>query len=139
VDVEAVRWAHGNLTVSDFETVRVMIDKMEVLLAARDDFEAFDLHREIHFRIYAAAGSPVLMAVLLRLHEQSERFRHVAKSVRGTAKSVGDEHRMLLKALRTGTADDAAEIMSAHLLRTLDAIKSARARGRLSRPAASGL
>ena len=46
---------------------------------------------------------------------------------------------MLLKALRTDTADDAAEIMSAHLLRTLDAIKSARARGRLSRPAASGL
>lgn len=126
VDVEAVRWAHGKLTDQDFDAVHTMIDKMQVLLAARDDFEAFDLHRQIHFRIYAGGSSPILMTLLQRLHEQSERFRHVAKSVRGSPKAVAGEHRTLLEAMRTGTADDAAALMTAHLLRTLNAIKRAR-------------
>ncbi len=128
VDVEAVRWGHGHLTDQDFQAVEAMIDKMQMLLSSHDDFEAFDLHRQIHFRIYAAAGSPILLTVLQRLHEQSERFRHVAKAVRGSPKAVAGEHRTLLEAMRTGTAEDAAAVMSAHLLRTLNAIKRERAR-----------
>jgi len=131
IDVEAVRWSHGKVTEENAKTIRAMIDRMEVLLSSHRDFAAFNLHRDIHFRIYQPCESPFLMGILQRLHAQSERFRHLAKPVRGSPKEVSNEHRKLLTAMRTGTAQEAGNLMKDHLQRTLDSIKAARSQTRV--------
>jgi DNA-binding GntR family transcriptional regulator len=131
IDVEAVRWSHGKLTEENAKTIHGMIDRMEMLLSSHRDFAAFNLHRDIHFRIYEPSGSPFLMEILRRLHAKSERFRHLAKPVRGSPKEVANEHRKLLTAMETGTAQEAANLMKDHLQRTLDSIKAGRSQARV--------
>lgn len=126
VDVEAVRWAHGNLSPSDLTDMRRMIDSMERAATRSDYLTAFEVHANIHFRIYEAAGSPVLLDILESLWDETERYRHAVKLVRSDAKSWADEHRRLVDLFERGTPEAAAREMEAQLTKTLKALVKAR-------------
>ena len=126
LDVEAVRLAHGNFTAAELEELRDLVDSMERYALLGDDLTAFAIHTDIHFRIYEAAGSPVLLEILERLWDETERYRHAVKHYRSDPASWGDEHRRLVDLLAQGGAEDAAAEMRAHLTRTLDALTKAR-------------
>ena len=126
VDVEAVRLAHGNLSSQELRELRALIDSMERYAVEGDDLTAFSVHASIHFRIYEAAGSPVLLGILERLWDETERYRHAVKHYRSDPRSWGDEHRRLVDRLEHGEAEGAAAEMRAHLTRTLEALTEAR-------------
>lgn len=71
-----------------------------------------DLNRELHFRIYEMAGSPLLLA-LMRLLWQS--FPQGPQVVRPRDESVS-EHKELIEALRARDADRAQAITQQHIL-----------------------
>jgi DNA-binding GntR family transcriptional regulator len=71
-----------------------------------------ELNRRLHFRIYEAAGSAMLLA-LLRLLWRS--FREGPQAIRPLKQSVG-EHEALLEALRWADADAAERITRDHIL-----------------------
>jgi DNA-binding GntR family transcriptional regulator len=126
LDVEAVRLAHGNFTPAELSELRELVDSMERYALEGDDLTAFAIHTNVHFRMYEAAGSPVLLAILERLWDETERYRHAVKHYRSDPASWGEEHRRLVDLLDHGTAKEAAEEMRAHLTRTLDALTKAR-------------
>lgn len=127
LDVEAARLAHGKLAKEELDELRGLIDEMERHALSGDDLASFAVHTQIHFRIYAAAGSAVLLGILEGLWDETERYRHAVKHHRSDLRSWGEEHRRLVDLLERGTADEAAEEMRMHLTRTLDALTKARA------------
>jgi DNA-binding GntR family transcriptional regulator len=126
LDVEAARLAHGNFTAAELAELRDLIDSMERYALDGDDLTAFAIHTNIHFRIYEAAGSPVLLEILERLWDETERYRHAVKHYRSDPASWGEEHRRLVDLLERGSPKEAADEMRAHLTRTLDALTKAR-------------
>jgi DNA-binding GntR family transcriptional regulator len=126
LDVEAVRWAHGNISAADIAELRHMIDAMERSAKRGDFLNAFSIHTQIHLRIYEAAGSRVLLAILGNLWDETERYRHAVKLVRSDIPSWADEHRRLIDLLETGSADAAAKEMKSQIERTLEALLAAR-------------
>jgi DNA-binding GntR family transcriptional regulator len=76
------------------------------------DSEVTELNRRFHFKIYEAAGSAMLLA-LLRLLWQS--FQQGPQVIRPLKQSISD-HEALLDALRRADADAAERITRAHIL-----------------------
>ena len=134
LDVEAVRRATGHLAKAELDEIRSLIASMEHFAVSGDDLRAFEVHAEIHFRIYRAARSPAMLSILERLWDETERYRHAVKHYRSDARSWAEEHRRLADLLEFGTADEAAGEMTAHLTRTLNALLEARASADESSP-----
>jgi DNA-binding GntR family transcriptional regulator len=78
----------------------------------RDDFRA--AHREFHFGIYACTGNDWMVRTIRVLYDNCERYRTTATWSRDP-KDAASEHRVMLDALREARADDAAQLVLAHL------------------------
>jgi DNA-binding GntR family transcriptional regulator len=126
LDVEAVRRASGHLSKPELDELRSLVASMEHYAVRGEDLEAFKIHGDIHFRIYRAARSPAMLAILERLWDETERYRHAVKHHRSDARSWAEEHRYLIDLLEKGTPEQAADEMRAHITRTLDALCEAR-------------
>jgi DNA-binding GntR family transcriptional regulator len=126
LETEAVRLAHPNLDGEAYTEMRRMIDEMEAHALSGAEFAAFAVHHRIHFAVYDASGSPILVSILSRLWDETERYRHAVKHFRSDTRSWSSEHRRLVDLLETGTPDAAAEEMRSHLTRTLEALLRAR-------------
>jgi DNA-binding GntR family transcriptional regulator len=126
IDVEAVRWAHGNLAASDLDAMRRMVDSMERAATRGDYMAAFAAHARFHFLLYDGAASPVLLGILESLWDETERYRHAVKLVRSDPKSWADEHRRLIDLLEDGSPEAAAREMKNQLTKTLETLVAAR-------------
>ena len=124
LDCEAVRLAHGKLAGEQLKLIHVEIDRMEQASEAGNDQEAFRLHSDMHFRIYQASGSDVLVRILRGLWDQGERYRNAVRNYRNISAWV-EEHRVLVKLLERGTPEAAQLEMRAHVARTRDALLAA--------------
>lgn len=81
--------------------------------AAGEDPEAYGpLNRDFHFKIYAVAGSPLLLSLMRLLWNSMPTGPHVARS---HDESVG-QHHALLDALGRHDGDSAEEVMRGHIL-----------------------
>lgn len=137
VEPEAVRLAHDRLAAPDYAELRRLTDDMERHALADDDLMAFEIHAELHFLIYRAAGSPALLGIVERLWDETERYRHAVKHYRSDARTWATEHRHLIGLLEGSDVDASVEEMRAHLTRTLNALCAAR-RFEAERRAAGG-
>jgi len=122
LDVEAVRLAHGKFTPNDLNEIRALIDAMEERSLAGDVLGAADAHTAVHFSIYSAADSPVLLDILRRLWDEMTRYRHAIRNYRGNHRAWANEHRRLVDLLEHGDADSAAAEMVAHIERALEVL-----------------
>lgn len=123
LDAFAARQAVGRLHPAD-------LDRLEdVLVRMRDASEAGDfatrrrLHRQFHFGLYNAVGSPWLDRLLSSLWETSERYQRLSSRVRGSTSDVLKEHGLILEAIRAHDADAAEARMREHLQRTEDSVR----------------
>ena len=123
LDAFAARQAVGRLDP-------LALDRLEeVLVRMRDATEAGDmatrrrLHRQFHFGLYNAAGSPWLDRLLASLWETSERYQRLSSRVRGSTSDVLKEHGLILEAVRAHDADAAEARMREHLQRTEDSVR----------------
>lgn len=84
----------------------------------------FDLNRRLHRAVYAASGNQVLVEVLDRLWDMSDRYRLIVLRDRG-ARSAQAEHHDIVHAVVERDADKAAELMREHVLQSLQTLREA--------------
>lgn len=88
----------------------------------RELSEYFHFNQEIHRRIIAAAGNPVLAALYANLDSRLKRMRYSANmSKRDRWGEAMREHEAILDALIRRAGDELGEIMYAHILHKCDA------------------
>lgn len=94
-------------------------DVMEQALAATDGVEAWDelllVDRTCHEQVWLASKNRFLVTTLEMLYTQSERLWHQYVRDVSDLKTALDEHREILRALRSGDANGAAVIIEAHV------------------------
>jgi DNA-binding GntR family transcriptional regulator len=106
----AVSLAATRVTPADLDALEALNDQLSS--CSDRDPHASELNRRFHFRLYEAARSPLLLA-LLRLLWHS--FPQGSRIVRPLSESV-DQHRLILAALRRGDREIAESITRRHIL-----------------------
>jgi DNA-binding GntR family transcriptional regulator len=120
----AVALAATRVTPADLDALEVLNDQLG--MCSDRDPHASELNRRFHFRLYEAARSPLLLA-LLRLLWHS--FPQGSRIVRPLSESV-EQHRQILTALRGGDQQTAETITRRHILEArLGALASSGASG----------
>jgi DNA-binding GntR family transcriptional regulator len=126
----AIGAAHGKLSEGDFADIRKMTDTLERAAFDGDHITPYALHRKIHFRIYEATGSRVLLRMLEILWDEIGRYHHLLMPFTRTREDIEawvDDHRRLTDLLEHGTADEAVEEMKAIITRWSEPLLEARA------------
>lgn len=72
-------------------------------------------HREFHFALYVACGSPWLLRFCEMLIAQGERYRRKFVVYRHIDRQISDEHKALLDACLSRDADRATDILERHI------------------------
>src|SRR6185369_6037925 len=112
---EAMRRAHGRLSAEEFAEIRRMIDEMERIALDGDHVAAYAVFRQLHFRIYQATGSRLLLRILDIIWDELARIHYNLKPFTRTRKHVQrwvSDQRKLIDVLEKGTADAVAEQMA---------------------------
>jgi DNA-binding GntR family transcriptional regulator len=113
IDSLAVRLAVPNLIETDLAALE---EAFAGLTAAgiRQDWSGFrQHHRDFHFGIYHASGSPWILHFLNMLWDNSVRYQII--SMTRTAEQRAREHGLILAACREGNAEAAADLMRDHI------------------------
>lgn len=101
----------------------------EDLTRARDTLKAYDaafrkgevtawgkLNWEFHATLYAPADRPFTMAVVQRLHQQSDRYLRMQLVLTHGETRASDEHRSILAAAADRDVRQASQLMRQHIL-----------------------
>jgi DNA-binding GntR family transcriptional regulator len=109
-----VELAAQNITEEDLDEIEALAAEME---AERDDRDRVrELNSQLHFRIYEAAKSPLLISLLRRLWQS---FPQGPQVMRPVEESIA-QHRELIEALREGDAGRARKVMHSHVMDALE-------------------
>ena len=97
--------------------------------SAKDTLKAYDvafrkgevttwgkLNWEFHATLYAPADRPFTMAVVQRLHQQSDRYIGMQLVLTHGETRASDEHRSILAAVEEGDVRQASQLMRQHIL-----------------------
>ena len=116
-----MRLALESLAVSK---VAAMADApaLDAAAAILDEAEAEDdagrlgtLNHRFHTTLYAAAGRPLLLTAIERLHHNVNRYMRLVLGDLGHQRTSQDEHRRLLEACRAGDATKAVMVLAGHI------------------------
>jgi DNA-binding GntR family transcriptional regulator len=75
-------------------------------------------HREFHFAMVSACGSPTLLAIRSNLFDRSERFRSLSAALRPRPRDKSGEHRALMTAAISRDANLAVSLIERHMRST---------------------
>jgi DNA-binding GntR family transcriptional regulator len=123
LDSFAVRQAVGRIETREIDRLEGLLVLLGQAAEANDQARRRVLHREVHFGLYEAAGSPWLLRLLSTLWENSDRYQRLSSRVRGSASSFVEEHGRILRAVRDRDPDSAEARMREHLQRTEDSVR----------------
>jgi DNA-binding GntR family transcriptional regulator len=84
--------------------------------------EWVEAHREFHTALAAACGSPSRLRLRQSLYDQSERYRRLSVPGALIARDLNKEHKALMDAALARDKALIAELMAAHLNRTLEGV-----------------
>lgn len=98
--------------ITDEQLAELVALNWQMKAAGEDPKMYGQLNRDFHFKIYAVAGSPLLLALMRLLWNSMPTGPHVERS---HEESV-DQHRSLLEALSRHDGDAAEEVMRDHIL-----------------------
>jgi len=119
LETHAVRLAAERLTADDVADVGGLLDETRDVLAA-DEERAYPEELDFHQRMVALTGNQVLLASTVEVHRQI----HLARSRSGQqphrARDAYDEHRIVVDHVAGGDGEAAANVMRAHLSRSLE-------------------
>lgn len=115
LEVSSVREITERSLITDFAPLRKLCRRTDAFAAAGEWEEFVDADREFHLTILAALENPKLLDIIGSLRDQS-RLLGLGK-LAGTDVFVQStkEHGLLLDAMETGDAGQAAEIMQSHM------------------------
>jgi DNA-binding GntR family transcriptional regulator len=119
------------LTDEDLAEITVLFDEMAAL--APDDPGHAAANRRFHFRIYEAARSPMLLALLNLLWRALDGGPRVARSPAESAK----HHQLLLNALKRRDSNAAAEYTRLHIMDAAEHLSADPSAQELASPSAA--
>jgi DNA-binding GntR family transcriptional regulator len=93
-----------------------LIDDMDRFERSPDDWRT--ANEEFHWIVYRAARMPRLEDIINRLWVAVEPYLRLYVTTAGNFRTAQEQHRKILDHLRLGEADEAAEVMRAHLAAT---------------------
>ncbi|MBZ9701753.1 MULTISPECIES: GntR family transcriptional regulator [unclassified Mesorhizobium] len=122
VELEAVR----RLTLESPAQTAAELDDIltrQEIVASPKTYDVFDsLDREFHRKIYERAGILELWATVRRQSVHLDRLRRLNLPMPGKMQTVLEDHRAIVKAVRSGDTDAAASALRRHLSGTLSII-----------------
>ncbi|MCR4424885.1 MAG: GntR family transcriptional regulator [Firmicutes bacterium] len=111
-------------TLRDEEDLEVLSDlfkKMNDAIRDRDDERFNRLNAQFHERIYAAAHSPRLYALIANVREYLRSYARIGFRNWGRPVRSNEEHRRILEELQRGDAIGAEEAARHHIRQSLEA------------------
>ena len=79
-----------------------------------------ELDTVFHRTIYEASGSRMIERILSDLHRNTKAYRRQSICVPGRLEKMMEEHREILSALLSGSAEEAEQLTSAHIAHALE-------------------
>jgi len=111
------------LAVPNLKADAEALERLERLIDEMDSFERSPeewrtANEEFHWIIYRAARMPRLEDIINRLWVAVEPYLRLYVSTARSFRTAQDQHRKILDHVHLGEADEAAEVMRAHLAET---------------------
>nr|WP_158306019.1 GntR family transcriptional regulator [Azospirillum sp. B510] len=112
---QLIRWSTPRITAAH-------VRDAEVILAELDDAneidKVLDLSKSFHYKLYEPAERPFFMAEIDKVRANLRRYLRLAYNTSGYKKDSQDEHWKLLKFVRNGDAEEAADLVQKHIQAT---------------------
>jgi len=122
VDPLAAALAAERRTDADLALISQSLERLNPIRDA-SNLEALMAHREFHRAVYRASGNPILVDILEKLWDKADRYRLIGLRAGGDtaddSERVAAEHRAIRDAVAEGDPEAAAEVMRAHIRRSL--------------------
>jgi len=114
LESNAIRLAVPNMGEETFRRAEAICDEF---LHEKDVGRWAELNWSFHSALYADAGRPFLLNLIRSVNDRIERFLRLQLSLSHGEKTADREHRAILAACRAGDAEQAAELLAAHIMR----------------------
>lgn len=112
----AARQAIGHITGAQLAALQDLVDRMDEAVEA-DAIDAFyPLNGTFHDQLVESCGNGKVTELWSQLERQLHLFRRRGLVRPGAMRASNGEHRLLVQALRTGDAPEAARVAEAHIL-----------------------
>jgi DNA-binding GntR family transcriptional regulator len=116
IESDLVRRAVTHTKAEDISRAKEILKAYEAAFRSAEVTEWGKLNWEFHSTLYAPADRPFTMAIIQRLHQQSDRYlRMQLVLTHGESRAI-DEHRAILAAVTAGDTKLASSLMRQHIL-----------------------
>ncbi|MCL5117010.1 MAG: GntR family transcriptional regulator [Firmicutes bacterium] len=118
LEPRVIRRSAQKFSEEDYQRLSGILESYETAYEAGEDSEGRRLHKAFHFGMYQVGGSVWLLRLISTLWDNSERYRRLSLTQRGTVRDRRREHAEVLEACRANNPNLAATLLKAHLHRT---------------------
>jgi DNA-binding GntR family transcriptional regulator len=115
--------ACANLADADLRAIEALHERMMAAYKRRDRRRFFLLNQEIHERIVAGCGNPILERVYEGLSGQMRRIRYMPQITDAQWRVAAEEHATIIKALKARDRRGLARILREHLRTKRERVK----------------
>lgn len=111
IEPDLLRYAVPRMTAADMAAVEAIIEKFE----AADTGDLGDINWELHRALYRASGRELSLQILGNLYLHVDRYVRLHMGMIDRQKDSNNDHRELLAACRRRDAEQAVQILHAHI------------------------
>jgi DNA-binding GntR family transcriptional regulator len=116
LEPDLLRRALPRLTTYQLDLADEILDRYADALRSGDVSQWGELNWQFHSTLYAPAERPVTLAILHRLHQQSDRYLRMQLALTHGETRANEEHRAIADAVRAGDAKRACRLMHDHIV-----------------------
>jgi len=124
LEAAAARRAASRIDEAGRRTLTGIMNRMRAAFADTDLFLMSELNSELHASIVEIAGSATVSRLVSMLNSQIVRFQYRTILVPGRPESSLREHQAIVSAIVTHDQAGAAEAMTEHLARVVEAVST---------------
>ncbi len=110
-------------TAEDTQKVKNLLDHYASLLKSKLSLEAREIHKELHFTLYQAAQSPLLLKAIDIVWRHSERYRFFAGKFQTVDEAI-TEHQLIIDACSQQNPEAACKALKSHIRKAAERISN---------------
>jgi DNA-binding GntR family transcriptional regulator len=124
LEAEAVTRALPHLGDDDYERMEEAVDDMEAAEGDGDIVALTAANRRFHFALMEPCGMPRLLRIIRQLWDSTDPYRSVYFGHEQHRKTVRQEHRAILGAVRNRNADELVRELTEHRLHAVESLRT---------------
>lgn len=109
-----------HISTADIRSIRALHDAMLAHYEARDLTRYFEVNRQIHERILAASGNPVLQEMYSNLSQRVKRVRYSKQMTDTFWKRAVEDHEQMIDALEKRDGQKLGQVLREHLCNKIE-------------------